>query len=105
MTNNQKALNALRAVEKGLQRKYNKGYINHYWTSENCQLCRIFDKEHHHTCVECPFEIFRVVDSPELGCYIFARCYYEIPSVGIKTPIDETMSIIKSFIQYYEEVT
>lgn len=99
-----KQLKALYETKEMLERKLKRGYKNHKWDASKCPLCQCFNTSHTPTywgCKGCPFNRFRKRYTL-IGCVGFANKAYGQQYLD-SSPIDETLSIIISMIQYYEE--
>ena len=93
-----KQLKALYETEEMLEQEWENGNETHHWDEHTCPLCLNFK-----LCRKCPFGIIdrlRGGDGVE-GCTTFRSDYGYAPT--LHTPIDETLSIIISMIQYYEK--
>ncbi len=91
-----KQLKALYETKEMLEKKAKKGRAFHRWNKLTCSLCQVFNE--YDSCPGCPFNRFIKDD---VGCVGFSidfgkKCLNQ-------SRIDETLSIIISMIQYYEE--
>ena len=94
-----KQLKALYETKEMLEKEYKEGIKIHYWDRFACPLCLTFNKREDNNCKGCPFNRFSKED---VGCLDFDRNFI-LSSMPTKTHITETLSIIISIIQYYEE--
>lgn len=88
-----KQLQALYATKEMLEKEWREGKEEHHWNVLTCPVCQTF------TCGNCPFTL--KIEGQIFHCVGFAHEF--TGNFTGSTPIDETLSIIISMIQYYEE--
>lgn len=96
-------LEALEKTKEMLEQEWKEGRKRHLWNGASCPLCDKFNNDNE-DCERCPLGNFE--SGFHVGCAGFLEIYRGrkvIWAAETFTPIDETLSIIISFIQYYKE--